>query len=273
MKQLLIATLSLFVYFHITAQEVLKTPVDKMHVNTTKNINDTIVALLPILHDISFVSDKAVVLNSYYIKDQNNLTPILLSELNNFCPEKNQRSLNFVVSKNEIIMPELMVKQSVEVGGIFSHNKLVFSLGLIANVYNFNPLSTMSGSVIQNQFGIYSRLSYDFNNNVSASVYGRYVTNSFFHSMASFPYVATSTFGGFFTLHSEKYGIDMGVNNYYDPFNRCWRTNPIVRPAYKIGKVKITIDVGPLIKEGFLHIVNKQRAYKQSIISNMRPKH
>lgn len=168
-------------------------------------------------------------------------------------------------------MPELMKKQSVEVGIIYNRNKLSISVGLIANVYNFNPLSTMYSPAIQNQFGINGRLGYDFNENVSASVYGRYVTNPFYHSMASFPYVATSSFGGFITLHNEKYGIDLGVDNYYDAFNRCWQTNPIVRPTYKIGKVKMTIDVGPLVKEGVLRLMNKQRVDGPIIMPSMWP--
>lgn len=271
MKNLIIIILGLFMYIHISAQE-LKIPVNEIPINI-KNINDIIISFPTIFHDISFVPEKVVALNSYYVSSQNKLTPILHSKLTNFCFDKNWRNLNLGVFKNENIMPELMKKQSVEVGIIYNHNKLLVSFGLIANVYNFNPLSTIFGSPIQNQFGINGRLSYDFNENVSASVYGRYVTNPFFHSMASFPYVATSSFGGFITLHNEKCGIDLGVNNYYDAFNRCWQTNPIVRPTYKIGKVKMTIDMGPLIKEGILRLMNKQRVYNHIIMPDMRPIH
>jgi len=53
--------------------------------------------------------------------------------------------------------------------------------------------------------------------------------------------------------------IRMGVNNYYDAFSRSWRTDPIVRPTYKIGKVKIGMDVGPLMKEGLLRLAGRKR--------------
>lgn len=140
----------------------------------------------------------------------------------------------------------------------------------MANVYNFNSLSTIYGFyTIQNQFGISGALSYDFNENFSATVYGRYVTNSFYHSMASFPYIATSSFGGFITLHNEKCGIDLGVNSHYDAFSHSWQTNPIVRPTYKIGKVKMSIDVGPLMKEGILRLMNKRRVNGPIIMPSM----
>lgn len=170
------------------------------------------------------------------------------------------RNLNLYGIGNRTNMIGLVDKQNAEVGVTYSSDKLFFSVGLIASVYNFNSLSTMYDySTIQNQFGISGALSYDFNENVSATVYGRYVTNSFYHSMASFPYIATSSYGGYIMLYNGKCGIDLGVNNYYDAFSGSWQTNPIVRPTYKIGKVKMSFDMGPLMKEGILRLMNKRR--------------
>ena len=160
---------------------------------------------------------------------------------------------------NSVNMIGLMKKQNAEVGVMYTHDKMSFSVGLMANVYNFNPMSAKYGFTIQKQFGINGRFCYDFNENVSTTVYGRYITNSFYHSMATFPYITTSSFGGFITWNNEKYGIDLGVNNYYDAFSNKWRTDPIVRPTYKIGKVKMSIDVGPLMKEGVLRLINKRK--------------
>ena len=175
------------------------------------------------------------------------------------CKNHQWRNLSLYGVENSTNMIGLMDRQNVEIGIMYSHNKLHFSVGFMANVYNINPLSTRNTSPIQNQFGISGQLIYDFNDNVSATVYGRYVTNPFYHSMASFPYVLTSSFGGYLTLHNEKVGIDLGVNNYYDAFNRSWRTDPIVRPTYKLGKVKMSIDMGPLMKEGLLLLMNKRK--------------
>ena len=272
MGRLIIMIVCLFTFVHISAQEVLGTSVNNTHLNN-KNINEAIISFPTTIHDNFFVPKEVAPFSSSYINNQGNLIPIPHSDLTNFCVGKKWRNLNLYVFKDENIMPVLMKKQNVEAGIIYNRNKLLISVGLIANVYNFNPLSTMYySSAIQNQFGINGRLSYDFNENVSVSVYGRYVTNSFYHSMASFPYVATSSYGGFITLHNEKCGMDLGVNNYYDAFNRCWQTNPIVRPTYKIGKVKMSVDVGPLIKEGILHLMNKQRVDGPIIMPSMSPR-
>lgn len=258
MGRLIIMIFCSFIYVNISAQEVLRTSVDETPINNDI-INDTLISFPSAFHDDFIVPEKAMSFNYYYFINQNNIIPALHSEINSYCFEEKWRKHNYYFQIDDNIMPELMNKQSAEAGIIYNHNKMFISVGLIANVYNFNPLSTMYSSSIQNQFGIKGLLSYEFSENVSASVYGRYVTNPFYHSMASFPYVATSSYGGFISLHNEKYGIDMGVNNYYDAFNHCWQTNPIVRPTYKIGKVKMNIDVGPLIKEGILRLMNKQR--------------
>lgn len=249
MGRLIIMIFCLFTYVHISAQEVLRIPMNH------KKINDTIMTFTTTLYDDYFLLEKVTSLDNYYVNNQNKLIPKFHSDF----PSSKWTFLNLYGFKDEDIMPELMKKQNAEVGIIYNRNKLLISIDFIAIVYNFNPLSSMYSSVIQNQFGIKGWLSYDFNENVSVSIYGKYVTNSFYHSMASLPYVTTSSFGGFITLHTERYGVDLGVNNYYDAFNRCWQTNPIVRPTYKVGKVKIGMDVGPLIKEGILCLMNKQR--------------
>ncbi len=268
MERLIITIFCLFAYVHISAQEVLRTPVNETPIDN-KNINDTIISFPTTFHDGFFVPEKVVSFDNYYDKSQYKLIPVQHSELTSFGIDEKWGNPNLYVFKDVNIMPELMNKQSVEVGIIYNHNKLLISVGLIANVYNFNTLSTTYSSAIQNQFGISGWLSYDFNENVSATVYGRYVTNPFYNSMASFPYVETSSFGGFITLQNEKYGIDLGVNNYYDAINRCWQTNPIVRPTYRIGKVKMSIDAGPLLKEGILRLMNKQRVYGPIIMPSM----
>jgi len=62
-----------------------------------------------------------------------------------------------------------------------------------------------------------------------------------------------------FPLQDEKLGVDLGLNNYYDAFSRSWRTDPIVHPKYKIGKMKIEMDLGPLMKESLLRLAGKKR--------------
>jgi len=177
------------------------------------------------------------------------------------------------------VMTGLMEKQDAEVGIAYLRNSLFLNVGLMANVYSLNQLTRLDASPLRNQFGVSGSLRYNFSENLSATVYGQYVSNPFYHSstseaskavtstseaseavtMAAFPYIATSSFGGYITLQNERLGVDLGVNNYYDPLIHNWRTDPIVRPTYKIGKVKIGMDIGPLVKEGILRLAGKKR--------------
>src|SRR5574344_265526 len=165
-------------------------------------------------------------------------------------------------NSEDVSMATLMRMQGAELNAVQRYGNFTFSLTLSANRYNFPANNRLEmGKTIsqQNQFGIGGSIQYDFNENVSATVYGHYISNPFYYSMAAFPYISTSSYGGYFTLHNGDTGIDMGGNNYYDPFARRWQTDPIIRPKFKIGKVKMDIDLGPMVKEGMLRLIGRSR--------------
>lgn len=258
MDKLLIILFIFFAYTCVSAQEISNMSIKE---KTLKDANDSKLntsfpAAFP--HETNLLKDSM----SMNVPQVNRLADSLsfpYLEMINTSIIHQWRNVTLYGIGNGVNMIGLMKKQNAEVGVMYSHDKMSFSIGLMANVYNFNLMSAKYGFTIQNQFGINGRFSYDFNGSVSATVYGRYITNPFYHSMASFPYITTSSFGGFITWNNEKYGIDLGVNNYYDAFSNKWRTDPIVRPTYKIGKVKMSIDVGPLMKEGVLRLINKRK--------------
>lgn len=143
-------------------------------------------------------------------------------------------------SSEDVPMPVLMRRQGVAFNAVQQSGALTFNVGFSANKYAFpmdGRLGTLGMSARQNQFSVNGAMTYEFSPNFSASVYGRYVTNQFYYSMAAFPYIGTSSYGGFFSIHNGDTGLDLGVNRYYDPFARRWRTDPIVRPKFKVGKI------------------------------------
>lgn len=156
----------------------------------------------------------------------------------------------------------LMNRQQVTINIVQRYGNFSFALGASASKYALpvdGQLERQGIDAVQNQFGVYGFISYKFSDYVSATIYGQYVNNPFFHSMAAFPYITTSSYGGFITLQNSNVGVDLGVNNYYDPFSRSWQTDPIVRPSFKIGKIKTNIDFGPVIKEGLIKLTGKKR--------------
>lgn len=166
-------------------------------------------------------------------------------------------------SSEDISMPALMRRQGVAFNAVQQSGALMFNVGFSANKYAFpmdGRLGMLGMGARQNQFSVNGAMTYEFSPNLSATLYGRYVTNQFYYSMAAFPYIGTSSYGGFFSLRNGDTGLDLGVNRYYDPFARRWRTDPIVRPKFKVGKIKMDFDVGPLVKQGLLKIFGKQQS-------------
>lgn len=93
-------------------------------------------------------------------------------------------------------------------------------------------------------------MTYRFNDNISATVFGRYSTNRSFYSMAALPYMGTSGYGGFLTFMGETLGMDVGVERYYDAFSGRWVTSPIVTPKIRFSeKFTLELPVGPLVKD------------------------
>lgn len=164
-------------------------------------------------------------------------------------------------NSGEMPMTGLLYKRSAVVFAVQHTGNFTFTAGLSAGKYALpadGRLTALGLGAVQNQFGVGGSMTYDFSPNLSATVFGQYVSNPFYYSMAAFPFVPTSSYGGYLTLHNDKVGIDLGVNRRYDPFSHRWITDPIVRPSFKLGKMKMEIDTGPLIKESILKLMGRK---------------
>ncbi len=143
---------------------------------------------------------------------------------------------------SRVTMPGLMSTQNAYIGVVQRMGNFTFSGGLSADRY-------LLSRGIKTQFGISGSLTYDFNDNFSATVFGQYYTNQSFYSMAAMPYFGRSAFGGYLTFMGSRVGLSLGVERYYDAFSGRWVTSPIVTPRVKFSeKFVVDIPVGEYLK-------------------------
>ncbi|HCN53157.1 MAG TPA: hypothetical protein DIS88_04920 [Prevotella sp.] len=147
-------------------------------------------------------------------------------------------------------MPNMLGIQSASL----SASQEVGNLSIQAQVMGNRYMTTK----MTNQFGAGLSLSYRFNDYISATAFGHYYSKNPFFYMATFPYVPTTNFGGFFTFDSGSVGMDLGVRHYYNPFIRRWDTAPIVTPKFHFSnKFTMEIPLGDALRsvlERALHI-------------------
>lgn len=94
--------------------------------------------------------------------------------------------------------------------------------------------------------------TYRFNDNISATAFGRVQNMGFFS-----PYsIITYQYGGYFSFNTNnnKWGLDLGAQRYFNPVTRTWTTIPIAMPYYKFQGQKLGIDFGGLLYNLFINV-------------------
>ena len=125
--------------------------------------------------------------------------------------------------------------------------------GLIANRYHYYR-------GIISQYGISGQIVYSFNPNLSATIFGTYYNTNPFISMAAFPFVPTTSYGGYMTVSSNRFYVNLGVERRYNPFEHKMQTVPIIIPAFKVSKnVIVELPLGDLTKHLVEDVVVKNR--------------
>lgn len=141
----------------------------------------------------------------------------------------------------------LMDVQSVSGGVQYSLGTMTMYGALEANRYLYY------GRVVT-QYGVSGQLSYSFNPNFALTVFGTYYNTNPFFSMAAFPFVPTTSYGGYMTVGSRSFYVNLGVERRFNAFEHKMETVPIITPAFKISnKVTIELPLGDLMK----HIVEE----------------
>lgn len=134
--------------------------------------------------------------------------------------------------------------RSALVGWSYLNDKWRLDVSLTAAKYAFD-------AGMGNRFSVSGSLSYSFNDNISAYVFGSYMPSYNFYSPALMPYLGYSNFGGAVSFSNEYVGVDLGVKRYLDPFTAQWTTQPIVMPYVNVNGQKMGFDVGRLLQDVF----------------------
>lgn len=136
----------------------------------------------------------------------------------------------------------LMDVQSVSGGVQYSLGGMTVQGALAANRYLYQ------GRVFT-QYGVSGQLSYSFNPNLALTVFGTYYNTNPFFSMAAFPFVPTTSYGGYMTVGSRSFYVNLGVERRFNAFEHKMETVPIITPAFKISnKVTIELPLGDLTR-------------------------
>ena len=136
----------------------------------------------------------------------------------------------------------LMDVRSVSGGVQYSLGGMTVQGALAANRYLYQ------GRVFS-QYGVSGQLSYSFNPNLALTVFGTYYNTNPFFSMAAFPFVPTTSYGGYMTVGSRSFYVNLGVERRFNAFEHKMETVPIITPAFKISnKVTLELPLGDLTK-------------------------
>ena len=155
--------------------------------------------------------------------------------------------------------PHLLVTNGAALGLNRDFGKLSFNIYGSVNMYRYELAR-------DTQFGIEGDITYSFNDNVSATAFGQFYNKVPAYSMAAYPFVNTQRFGGYVTVQSDRVGVDLGVEEYYDPMRMQWITQPIVTPKVKLwDSVYIGVPVGGAIRAAY------DRAMQKRMMKNAPP--
>jgi hypothetical protein len=120
-----------------------------------------------------------------------------------------------------------------------------FSDRLLMDV-NVNANKLNGAHMMNSSLGAGARMTYRLSDRSDINVFGSYSRTlvspmSYYHYGASISYDIT-----------EHFGMETGVNRYYDPFHHKWQTIPIVSPYVKLNNgQKLGFDFGGLLKDLF----------------------
>lgn len=157
--------------------------------------------------------------------------------------------------------PLLLTTQRLNMTATYKNNRFTLATGINVNRYYALGIAT--------QYGIHGSVTYNFSSHFSMTAFGEYYNLTPWFYMASFPYIETSRYGGYFTYRNNKFGTHIGAEKYYDPFVRQWIFRPIVTPFVKVSnKIILELPVGGLLKEGADRIFHKKRRSSPTIVPN-----
>ena len=162
------------------------------------------------------------------------------------------RDLGLSASSSEDLYPHLLNRRSAAFALEYQNNGFYMNAGIVANRYETRTVTA--------QFGINGLMEYRFSPHWSMAVFGAFYNRNPYFSMAAFPFVETSEYGGWVRYEGDHFGVKLGTRRYYDTFQRQWRMEPIVTPSVRLGKkFVLELPVGPLVQKSMEKLLKKDR--------------
>ncbi len=116
------------------------------------------------------------------------------------------------------------------------NDRLTLQLGVDAMKINMSHITGQA-------FSTSGSLMYRASDRLAFKVFGSYdIGNSY--GMSTNSYGATMSFD-----MSDRFGMEVGVQRYYDTMRGRWETVPVVIPYYNFDKFKLGLDVGGILYE------------------------
>ena len=120
-------------------------------------------------------------------------------------------------------------------------DRFMVTAGLTGSKYHFDRAAW-------NDYGVFGSASYRLSDRLTLNAFGQYYINQQYHSIASMPFLGSSSYGGTLGWRaSDNFSLDLGARRLYDPYTGQWRTLPIVQPTFNLFGAPISFDAGPLI--------------------------
>lgn len=120
--------------------------------------------------------------------------------------------------------------------------KLMFQLGL--DVMKINMIHSTGQA-----FSTSGALLYSPSERVTFKVFGSYAIGNTYG-------MDTHSYGATMSLDmSERFGMEMGVQRYYDSMRGHWETVPVVIPYYNFDKFKLGLDIGGILFDILRNVV------------------
>ena len=133
--------------------------------------------------------------------------------------------------------------------------RFTFSLGASAIKYHIDREAW-------NDYGFNAKASYKLSDKFSLNAFGQYYFYPRFAGAAAMGYMQNSNIGGTIGMQlSDNVKLDVGAQSYYDVYNHCWRTIPIVAPTFKLFGSPVSFDVGGLLYEIISAIIDSKSSH------------
>lgn len=162
-------------------------------------------------------------------------------------------NLPFAISSSTRSYIGLMDVRSVSGNVQYQLGRMTLMGGLSANRYLY-----YRGAL--SQYGVSGQLSYNFSPYASMTLFADYYSVNPFISMAAYPYIHTTRYGGYMTVGGNRFFMNLGVERRYNTINRQMETVPIVTPVFKVSKkLAIGLPFGDFAKYLFMDAAEKRQ--------------